>query len=150
LSLMKKRITTAQAKHAVYAAKAAGLKVGAFFIVGYPGENNKTVLDTVRFASGLPLDYLSFTMPYPIPGTPLYERVKDHGVSIEDWEEPKNYRLIRHKLLYVSGFSESKLKFAIGKGQAQFYGRRFLGRVGYSVLGWPFERLTDFVFERLR
>jgi anaerobic magnesium-protoporphyrin IX monomethyl ester cyclase len=150
LTLMKKRITTSLAQRAVYAAKAAGLKVGAFFIVGYPGENNKTVLDTVRFASGLPLDYLSFTMPYPIPGTPLYDRVKDHGVSIEDWEEPKNYRLIRHKLLYVSGFSECKLKFAIGKGQAQFIGRKYLGKTVYSVLGWPFERLTDFVFARLR
>ena len=89
LGLMNKHITTAQAKSAVYAAKAAGLKTGAFFIVGYPGESNKTVLDTVRFASGLPLDYLSFTLPYPIPGTPLYERVKDKGVAIEDWEEPK-------------------------------------------------------------
>lgn len=151
LSLMKKRITTLQAQRAVYAAKAAGLKVGAFFIVGYPGESNKTVLDTVRFASGLPLDYLSFTLPYPIPGTPLYERVKDNGeVSIEDWEEPKNYRLIRHKLLYAAGFSEFKLKFAIGKAQAQFYGRRYLGKTGYGVLGWPFERLTDFAFERMR
>ena len=44
LGLMNKHITTAQAKKAVYAAKAAGLKVGAFFIVGYPGESNKTVL----------------------------------------------------------------------------------------------------------
>ena len=150
LSMMKKRITTEQAKRAVHAAKAAELKVGAFFIVGYPGESNKTVLDTVRFASSLPLDYLSFTMPYPIPGTPLYERVKDHGVSIEDWEEPKNYRLIRHKLLYASGFSEGKLKFAIGKGQAQFYGRKYLGKMGYALLGEPFERLTDFAFERMR
>jgi anaerobic magnesium-protoporphyrin IX monomethyl ester cyclase len=149
LSVMKKRITTTQAQRAVYAAKAAGLKVGAFFIVGYPGESNKTVLDTVRFASGLPLDYLSFTLPYPIPGTPLYERVKDHGVSIEDWEEPKNYRLIRHKLLYASGFSEGKLKFAIGKAQAQFYGRRYLGKIGYGLFGKPFERLTDFAFEMM-
>ncbi len=150
LGLMKKRITTAQAQGAVYAAKAAGLKVGAFFIVGYPGESNRTVLDTVRFASGLPLDYLSFTLPYPIPGTPLYERVKDNGeVSIEDWEEPKNYRLIRHKLLYASGFSEGKLKFAIGKAQAQFYVRRYLGKTGYRFLGEPFERLTDFAFEKL-
>ncbi|MCL5948873.1 MAG: B12-binding domain-containing radical SAM protein [Candidatus Bathyarchaeota archaeon] len=150
LSLMNKHITISQAERAVYAAKAAGLKVGAFFIVGYPGESNKTVLDTVRFASGLPLDYLSFTLPYPIPGTPLYERVKDNGVSIEDWEEPKNYRLIRHKLLYASGFSEAKLKFAIGKAQAQFYGRKYLGKMGYGVLGRPFERLTNFAFERMR
>jgi anaerobic magnesium-protoporphyrin IX monomethyl ester cyclase len=149
LGLMNKHITTAQAKNAVYAAKAAGLKTGAFFIIGYPGESDKTVLDTVRFASGLPLDYVSFTLPYPIPGTPLYERVKDKGVAIEDWEEPKNYRLVRHKLLYASGFSEGKLKFAIGKAHAQFYGRRYLGKIGYKVLGTPFELLTDLTFEAM-
>ena len=147
LSLMNKRITSSQAERAVFVAKDAGLQVGAFFIVGYPGETNKTVLDTVRFASGLPLDYLSFTLPYPIPGTPLYERVKDKDVFIEDWEEPKNYRLIRHKLLYASGFSEGKLKFAIGKAHAQFYGRKFLGKTGYSLLGRPLEGLTDFAFK---
>ncbi|HUK86012.1 MAG TPA: radical SAM protein [Candidatus Acidoferrum sp.] len=150
LGLMNKHITTSQARKAVCAAKAAGLKTGAFFIIGYPGESDKTVLDTVRFASGLPLDYLSFTLPYPIPGTPLYERVKDKGVAIEDWEEPKNYRLVRHKLLYASGFSEGKLKFAIGKAHAQFYGRRYLGKIGYKVIGEPFERLTDFTFEIMR
>ena len=150
LGIMNKHITTAQAERAVHVAKAAGLKVGAFFIVGYPGESDKTVLDTVRFASGLPLDYLSFTLPYPIPGTPLYERIKDKGVSIEDWEEPKNYHLIRHKLLYAAGFSEAKLKFAIAKAQAQFYGRRYLGRRGYSVFGVPFESLTDLMFRKMR
>jgi anaerobic magnesium-protoporphyrin IX monomethyl ester cyclase len=149
LGIMNKHITTAQAKRAVQVAKEVGLKVGAFFILGYPGENTKTVLDTVRFASALPLDYLSFTMPYPIPGTPLYERVKGDGVSIEDWEEPKNYRLIRHKLLYESGFSEGKLKFAIAKAQAQFYGRKYLGEDGYRVFGEPFERLTDYMFKRM-
>jgi anaerobic magnesium-protoporphyrin IX monomethyl ester cyclase len=149
LGIMNKHITTAQAKSAVNIAKAAGLKVGAFFIVGYPGESSKTVLETIRFASALPLDYLSFTMPYPIPGTPLYERVKGDGVSIEDWEEPKNYRLIRHKLLYQSGFSEGKLKFAIAKGQAQFYGRKYLKEAGYRIFGKPFERLTDYAFERM-
>lgn len=149
LGIMNKQITTAMAKRAVSVAKAAGLGVGAFFIVGYPGESDHTVLDTIRFASKLPLDYLSFTLPYPIPGTPLFERVKGDGVSIEDWEEPKNYRLIRHKLLYQSGFSESKLKFAIMKGQAQFYGRRVLGRGVYGLLGSPFEALSDFAFKRM-
>jgi anaerobic magnesium-protoporphyrin IX monomethyl ester cyclase len=148
LGIMNKRITTEQAKRAVSTAKAAGLKVGAFFIVGYPGESDKTVLDTIRFASKLPLDYLSFTLPYPIPGTPLYERVKGDGVSIDDWEEPKNYHLIRHKLLYASGFSEGKLKFAIMKAQAQFYGRRILGG-GYRLVGEPFEGVTDYAFRHM-
>jgi anaerobic magnesium-protoporphyrin IX monomethyl ester cyclase len=151
LALMKKQVTVEQARRAVYVAKAAGLQVGAFFIVGYPGESDKTVLDTVRFASGLPLDYLSFTLAYPIPGTALFERVKGNGgVLVEDWEEPKNWSLIRHKLLYEAGFSEAKLKFAIGKAHLQFYGRKFLGDRGYGLVGAPFERLTDLAFKIMR
>ena len=151
LAAMNKRITVAQARRAVHAAKAAGLQVGAFFIVGYPGETDGTVLDTVRFASGLPLDYLSFTLPYPIPGTALHERVKDNGgVVVDDWEEPKNWSLIRHKLLYGSSFSEGKLKFAIGKAHAQFYARRYLGNSAYGVVGAPLERLTDAAFKLMR
>jgi anaerobic magnesium-protoporphyrin IX monomethyl ester cyclase len=151
LALMRKQITVEQARKAVYAAKDAGLQVGAFFIVGYPGESDGTVLDTVRFASGLPLDYLSFTLPYPIPGTALFERVKGNGgVFADDWEEPKNWSLIKHKLLYGSNFSEAKLKLAIGKAQLQFYGRRYLGNRGYGVVGLPLERLTDAAFKLIR
>ncbi len=151
LGLMNKQITTLQARRAVIAAKAAGLQVGAFFIVGYPGETDSTVLDTVRFASGLPLDYLSFTMPYPIPGTSLHERVKDNGGTlVEDWEEPKNWGLIRHKLLYGSSFSETKLKFAIGKAQLQFHSRKLIGNGAYNAMCAPFEGLTDAAFKLMR
>lgn len=151
LGLMQKQITVEQARKAVYNAKQVGLQVGAFFILGYPGENDETVLDTVRFASGLPLDYLSFTLPYPIPGTALFERVRGNGGSaVEDWEEPKNWALIRHKLLCNSGFSEAKLKFAIGKAQVQFYGKRFLGKRGYNVIGSPFELATDVAFKLMK
>jgi len=150
LALMNKQITVEQAKKAVFAAKSAGLQVGAFFIIGYPGESNGSVLDTVRFASGLPLDYMSFTLPYPIPGTELYERVKNNGgVRVDDWEEPKNWGLIRHKLLYGSSFSETKLKFAIGKAHAQFYGRKLLGNGVYGLVGSQLERLSDEAFKLL-
>jgi anaerobic magnesium-protoporphyrin IX monomethyl ester cyclase len=151
LGLMNKQITVKQARRAVYTAKSAGLQVGAFFIVGYPGESDRTVLDTLRFASGLPLDYLSFTLPYPIPGTALFERVQGNGgVAVEDWEEPKNWSLIRHKLLYEAGFSEAKLKLGIAKAHMQFYGRKFLGKRGYGLVGVPFERVTDATFRLMR
>ncbi|NIR86142.1 radical SAM protein [Candidatus Bathyarchaeota archaeon] len=149
LALMKKRANTRQAKEAVRATKLSGIRVGAFFIVGYPGETDETVLDTVRFASSLPLDYLSFTFPYPIPGTPLYERVRDKMI-LDDWKEPKHLRLIEHKLLYRSSFSEVKLKFAILKATVQFRLKKYLRARVYKLICEPFERLTDFVFKLLR
>ncbi|NIO36163.1 radical SAM protein [Candidatus Bathyarchaeota archaeon] len=149
LALMKKQATTKQAKEAVHTAKQSGIQVGAFFIVGYPGETNKTVLDTLRFASSLPLDYLSFTLPYPIPGTHLYDRVKDDMV-LDNWEEPRRLHLIEHKLLYHSSFSEAKLKFAILKATVQFKLRKYLGTRVYKLIGLPFERLTDLLFRLMR
>jgi hypothetical protein len=94
------------------------------------------------------LDYLSFTLPYPIPGTPLFERLSGEMFS-EEWEEPKNIQFIKHKLLFVSKISESKLKFAIVKGMVQFYIRKYTGKRGYSLLGVPFEAVTDFVYNKM-
>ena len=148
LALMNKQITTKQAKKAVYMTKQAGIQVGAFFIIGYPSENDETILDTVRFASCLPLDYLSFTLPYPIPGTPLYDRVKDRMI-VQDWDGPRNLRLTKHKLLYRSTFSEAKLKFAILKATIQFNLRKYLGAKGYGFIGIPFEHLTNIAFKLL-
>jgi len=147
LALMKKQITKNQAKNAVKTAKSAGLQVGAFFIIGYPGESDQTILDTVNFASKLPLDYLSFTLPYPIPGTALFERVKEKiNFPSDDWEESKNWSFIRHKLLYDAGFSEKKLKFAILKAHLQFYIRKFLGKKGYRLIGMPIQKISNFIF----
>ena len=148
LKIMNKHATTRQAAHAVSIFKKVGVQVGAFFIIGYPGENDETVLDTVNFASSLPLDYLSFTFPYPIPGTPLFERVRDR-MNSEDWKEPEGFHLIKHKMLFRSPFSETKLKFAIFKGMSQFYLRKYVGERIYSLLGRPYERLTDALYRIL-
>jgi anaerobic magnesium-protoporphyrin IX monomethyl ester cyclase len=148
LKIMKKQITTKQAYTAVQLCKKKGIKAGAFFILGYPGENDKTILDTVKFASSLPLDYLSFTLPYPIPGTPLFERLRGELVS-EEWEEPKNIQMLKHKLLFDSQVSELKLKFAVIKGMIQFYTRKYMGEQGYAFIGRPIEALTDAIYDKM-
>jgi anaerobic magnesium-protoporphyrin IX monomethyl ester cyclase len=148
LKIMRKQITTKQAYVATQLCKKKGIKAGAFFILGYPGENDKTILDTVKFASSLPLDYLSFTLPYPIPGTPLFERLRGELVS-EEWEEPKNIQMIKHKLLFDSQITELKLKFAVIKGMIQFYTRKYLGEKGYVFIGKPFEAVTDVIYDKM-
>jgi len=148
LALMKKQITTQQAKKAVLTTECTGLQTGTFFIVGYPGETDETILDTLKFASSLPVDYLSFTLPYPIPGTHLYDRVKAN-IEAEDWDKQRHRGLTEHKLLFRSSFSEGKLKFAILKGSTQFHLRKRLGTRGYRLIGGSFEYITDYIFRHL-
>lgn len=147
LKAMNKRLSVEQARKAVQAAKSQGIKVGAFFILGYPGETSKTILDTIRFASSLSLDYVSFTVPYPIQGTPLYEKLKSR-IVVEEWRKPQ-YDPIKHTLLYSSEFSMGKLKFGMLKAKAQCYLRSQLNSA-YPLIGKPFELVTDNIFEAMR
>ncbi|MGA9079642.1 MAG: radical SAM protein [Halobacteriota archaeon] len=146
LKLMNKHITVRQARSAVTSAREAGLNVGAFFIVCYPGETNETVLDTLRFASSLPLDYLSFTMPYPLPNTPLHQRIKER--INKSWRPPES-GFLAHVCIFDADFSETKMKFAIVKGQIAFVLKRRLGKHAYVVVR-PFEAITDFLFQRMK
>lgn len=139
LGMMRKDATVAAGRQAVDECRLAGLDTGGFFILGYPGETARTLLDTVNFSSQLPLDYLSYTVPYPLPGTDLFERVKDR-MNGSPWSSPR-----RHRLLYQSEFSILRLKAAMAKGLTQHTMRTRLGRFG-STIEPVFERATDALF----
>lgn len=146
LQLMDKRITPEQALEAIGIAHKAGIEVGAFFILFYPGDTEVTVLQTLRFAASLPLDYLGLSMPYPLPGTALFERVKNR--INRDWR-PDDSPFASHVLIFDADFSESKMWFGIIKGHTQFRIKKSLGRLAPIFLT-PFEKVTDWIFRLMK
>ena len=146
LRVMRKGITAAQAREAVWAAHDAGLEVGAFFILCYPGDTDETVLETLRFAGSLPVDYLGLSMPYPLPGTRLRERMEGR---LTGESRPDGSLLMNQQLTFRSEFSAAKMRVAILAGRGQFVLRRRLGRYGPAAV-----RLTrapvEALFRRLR
>jgi len=149
LKAMNKQITVEQARNAVEIAASTKIRTGAFFILGYPGETDETILSTIQFATSLPLDYLSFTLPYPIPGTGLYEKVKNNIKDPIFSKTNHRYRLIDHSLGFQSAFSENKLKFAIAKATMQFKAKKHM-RSLYPLFGKPMGILTDEIFKALQ
>jgi anaerobic magnesium-protoporphyrin IX monomethyl ester cyclase len=146
LEVMNKKITLEQARQAVTAAHLAGLQVGAFFIVCYPGDTDETVLETLHFTTCLPLDYLGLSMPYPLPGTELYKRTKNR--IKRDWR-PDESPFESHVLIFDADFSATKMWFGIMKGHAQFAIKKRMGKLAPVLLPF-FEKSTDAVFRLLR
>jgi len=146
LQLMNKRITPEQAQKAAVIAHEAGLEVGAFFILFYPGDTNDSVLKTLRFASSLPLDYLGLSMPFPLPGTALFERVRER--INRDWH-PDESPFGSHVLIFNADYSETKMWFGIIKGHTQFRIKKSLGKLAPVILV-PFEKITDGIFRLLK
>jgi anaerobic magnesium-protoporphyrin IX monomethyl ester cyclase len=146
LKLMNKKISIEQARRGVEAAHNAGLQVGAFFIIGYPGDTDETVLKTLRFANSLPLDYLGLSMPYPLPGTDLYKRTKDR--IKREWH-PDESPFGSHVLIFDADFSEAKMWFGIMKGHIQFAIKKRMGKLA-PLMQKLFEKPSDALFRLLR
>lgn len=106
LKLMNKKIDTKKVRTGVDVFISNGIDCAGFFIVGYPGETVETIEETFQFALSLGLDESSFNVPYPLPGSKLYERVS--GVSDDDWTIENETRF-----LYKSEFDEKWLKTRI-------------------------------------
>ncbi|GBC68672.1 2-hydroxyethylphosphonate methyltransferase [archaeon HR01] len=144
LNLMNKRLTVQQSRRAVKTVVENGIKAGGFFILGYPGETNETMLKTIKLASSLPLDYFSMTIPYPLPGTRLYEQVRDRMIS-DEWEKPSSG--YDHRLLFKHDFSLEKLKYGMWKAVTQSRLRKKLGP--FYALVKPWEWYTDYRFKKM-
>jgi anaerobic magnesium-protoporphyrin IX monomethyl ester cyclase len=84
LKLMKKKATIEEGQNAVRLFHQVGVEVAAFFIVGYPGETTSSIEDTFKYALELPLDNISFNVPFPLPGSELFERVSKLDKN-KDW-----------------------------------------------------------------
>jgi radical SAM superfamily enzyme YgiQ (UPF0313 family) len=86
LETMSKRTTLDQARKAVADAHKAGLEVTGHCVIGYPGETEVTVRETVKFAKDLDLDFAQFYCAVPFPGSDLFSsKTQDYRLTTEDW-----------------------------------------------------------------
>jgi len=122
LGLMNKRVTVEQGIRAVHLFSQAGIGTAGFFMVGYPGETFDSIEKTFALVLSLPLDEACFTIPLPLPGTPLFARVASLA-TWDDWEVSNQV-----KFVYPSEFDERWLEGRINETMEAF--RKKKGAVG--------------------
>jgi radical SAM superfamily enzyme YgiQ (UPF0313 family) len=71
LDAMGKGITLAQVRGAFRAARRLGFETRGYFMIAYPGETLETIRRTLALSRELDLDWASFTITIPNPGTAL-------------------------------------------------------------------------------
>ena len=114
LGLMNKKVTVEQGIQAVHLFSRAGIGTAGFFMVGYPGETLESIEKTFALVLSLPLDEAWFTIPLPLPGTPLFSRVANL-TSWDDWEVSNQV-----KFVYPSAFDERWLERRIKETMEAF------------------------------
>ena len=123
LKLMNKKATLEDGSNAVYHFKKAGVEVAAFFIVGYPGESNADIEETFRYALKLPLDEISFNVPFPLPGSKLFERAREIDEE-KDWDKENEVTFVYH-----TEFDQTWLKQRIDQTMQKFEEKKPLNKI---------------------
>jgi len=85
IELMKKNITTGEARRAVSLAKERGFTVLVFFMLGNKGETAEDIRRTIDFALGLDADYAEFSITIPYPGTEMYLEALSKNIINRDY-----------------------------------------------------------------
>lgn len=84
LNVIKKQINLKQVENAIKWFKEIGIIVYGFFMIGLPGDNTKTMSDTINFAKRVNPDVANFMITVPVPGTELYDMVLKEGKFIQN------------------------------------------------------------------
>jgi radical SAM superfamily enzyme YgiQ (UPF0313 family) len=98
--------------------RVCNIRMTGFFILGYPEEEEKDILKTIRLAHDLPFSRANFTLWMPVPGSEMTEKLKKEGKlgNID------TSRVVINKISYVSDkLTRNQLKGLILKAYATFY-----------------------------
>lgn len=78
-----------------YAAKKFGMWTHAHMILGLPGENKQTLMNTFKFLIKLDPDSVTFNFATPYPGTKLYNiAVRNNWIITYNWANYSSYNVV--------------------------------------------------------
>ena len=73
--------------------KQNNIKIIAFYIIGLPGEDKKTIESTINYAKKLNTFVAQFHICTPLPGTALYDQLKGK-IKTNDWDKFNNFEVV--------------------------------------------------------
>ncbi len=86
IDAMDRRVDVIQVREMIKLARKKGLQAGTFIMLGYPGETQRDIKETIRHLNDSAPDHFTITLAYPIKGTPLYAETEKKFINPKDWE----------------------------------------------------------------
>lgn len=81
--ILRKPLSLEMVRPVIALARSLGLGIRTFFMVGIPGETKNEIRTTVEFAQSLDVDFVSFFVFTPLPGTALYDVCTERGYLVD-------------------------------------------------------------------
>ena len=124
--LLNRRTSQKQLEQAFLLPKKYGIRVHTFNMLGLPGQDEKSMLETWKFLRRVSPDSAQFTIFFPLKGTKLYEQVIAQGLYDEEQSDALS-----------SYYDSSPLKQIVIDGQRIKQYQRLFQRFATQPGLWP-------------
>lgn len=85
LKRMNKQLTVKLIREKTALIKSKGIDLAAFFVIAFPDETVEDIRKTIKFSLELPVLRANFFTFFPLPGTPVCDRLRESGgIGSED------------------------------------------------------------------
>jgi anaerobic magnesium-protoporphyrin IX monomethyl ester cyclase len=86
IDAMDRRVDVNVVRSMIRKTKEYGIETGTFIMVGYPGEDESDITETIKHLEESDPDHFTITLSYPIRGTDLFNEVASKITTTGDWE----------------------------------------------------------------
>lgn len=86
IDAMDRRVDVNVVKNTIIKTNEIGIETGTFIMLGYPGEDENDINETINYLKEANPTYFTITIAYPIKGTSLYSEVEKDIIVQPDWE----------------------------------------------------------------
>ncbi len=85
IDLMDRRVKVEQVRDMIQLASKHGIETGTFIMLGYPGETETDIKETIHHLKTSAPDHFTITVAYPIAGTELYQEIEPIKINNVEW-----------------------------------------------------------------
>ncbi|WP_162127069.1 B12-binding domain-containing radical SAM protein [Flavobacterium phycosphaerae] len=85
IDAMDRRVDVNQVKKVIQETNSMGIETGTFIMLGYPGETEKDITETIQYLKDANPTLYTITVAYPIKGTSLYTEIEHKITQQPDW-----------------------------------------------------------------
>jgi anaerobic magnesium-protoporphyrin IX monomethyl ester cyclase len=114
IDLMDRRVDVNHVKKVIQDTNALGIETGTFIMLGYPGETEEDITETIHYLKEANPTHYTITIAYPIKGTSLYNEIENDITVQPNWETSTD-RQIEFKRTYSRKYYNYAVKKVVNE-----------------------------------
>lgn len=112
IDAMDRRVDVKNVREMIQLTRKKGMEAGTFIMLGYPGETELDIRETVQHLVQSNPHHFTITLAYPIRGTELFEETQHNFTHVGDWETSTD-RDIDFKRTYPRKYYDYAIRYVV-------------------------------------